>query len=118
MCVNDFWKIILISSLLIQLGCSNRIYEQPSDKYPFGAKMKALLGDNLKIVNSLSKAELGAMAGAKIGLILSPVTGGASIAIGGIVGAGIGAVALGVGGGFAGSYGGTQVARKYTGVCD
>lgn len=63
-------------------------------------------------------AELGAMAGAKIGLILSPVTGGASIAIGGIVGAGIGAVALGVGGGFAGSYGGTQVARKYTGVCD
>ncbi|MDC4255585.1 hypothetical protein NQ622_16680 [Acinetobacter baumannii] len=56
-CVNDFWKIILISSLLIQLGCSNRIYEQPSDKYPFEAKMKALLGDNLKIVNSLSKAE-------------------------------------------------------------
>ncbi|WP_212511741.1 hypothetical protein [Acinetobacter seifertii] len=56
-CVNDFLKIILISSLLIQLGCSNRIYEQPSDKYPFEAKMKALLGDNLKIVNSLSKAE-------------------------------------------------------------
>ena len=57
-CVNDFWKIILISSLLIQLGCSNRIYEQPSDKYPFETKMKALLGDNLKIVNSLSKAEV------------------------------------------------------------
>ncbi|TPT10604.1 hypothetical protein FJU71_19465, partial [Acinetobacter baumannii] len=56
--MNDFWKIILISSLLIQLGCSNRIYEQPSDKYPFEAKMKALLGDNLKIVNSLRKAEV------------------------------------------------------------
>ena len=45
-CVNDFLKIILISSLLIQIGCSNRIYEQPSDKYPFETKMKALLGDN------------------------------------------------------------------------
>ncbi|HCT5803997.1 TPA: hypothetical protein OT167_003079, partial [Acinetobacter nosocomialis] len=29
-----------------------------SDKYPFEVKMKALLGDNLKIVNSLSKAEV------------------------------------------------------------
>ena len=33
-------------------------YPQPSDKYPFEVKMKALLGDNLKIVNSLSKAEV------------------------------------------------------------
>ncbi|ARG17736.1 hypothetical protein B7L44_14715 [Acinetobacter nosocomialis] len=56
-CVNDFWKIILISSLLIQLGCSNRIYEQPSDKYPFEAKMKALLGDNLEIIDSINKYE-------------------------------------------------------------
>ena len=40
------------------MGCSNQIYEQPSDKYPFEVKMKALLGDNLKIVNSLSKAEV------------------------------------------------------------
>jgi len=55
--VNDFWKIILISSLLIQLGCSNRIYEQPSDKYPFEAKMKALLGDNLEIIDSINKYE-------------------------------------------------------------
>ncbi|HGW4397576.1 TPA: hypothetical protein ACNIEX_000264 [Acinetobacter nosocomialis] len=55
--MNDFWKIILISSLLIQLGCSNRIYEQPSDKYPFEAKMKALLGDNLEIIDSINKYE-------------------------------------------------------------
>ena len=56
-CVNDFWKIILISSLLIQLGCSNRIYEQPSDKYPFEEKMKALLGDNIEIIDSINKYE-------------------------------------------------------------
>lgn len=41
--MNDFWKIILISSLLIQLGCSNRICEQPSDKHLFEVKMKVLL---------------------------------------------------------------------------
>lgn len=58
------------------------------------------------------------IAGAKIGLILAPATGGTSIVLGGVVGAGIGAVLLGVGAGFAGSYGGTTIARKYTGVCD
>lgn len=63
-------------------------------------------------------AEWGAIAGAKIGLILAPATGGTSIVLGGVVGAGIGAVLLGVGAGFAGSYGGTTIARKYTGVCD
>ncbi|MFL9476384.1 hypothetical protein ACKER9_11440 [Acinetobacter baumannii] len=57
-CVNDLWKFIFIFFSLIQMGCSNQIYEQPSDKYPFEVKMKALLGDNLKIVNSLSKAEV------------------------------------------------------------
>ncbi len=57
-CVNDLWKFIFIFFSLIQMGCSNQIYEPPSDKYPFEVKMKALLGDNLKIVNSLSKAEV------------------------------------------------------------
>jgi len=54
--VNDFWRIILIFSLLVQIGCSNGIYEKPSDKYPFEAKMKALLGDNLENLNSFHKA--------------------------------------------------------------
>ncbi len=58
----------------------------------------------------------GTIAGAKIGLILAPTTGGTSILLGRVVGAGIGAVLLGVGSGFAGSYGGTTIARKYTGV--
>lgn len=61
-------------------------------------------------------AEWGAIAGVKIGLILAPTTGGTSILLGRVVGAGIGAVLLGVGSGFAGSYGGTTIARKYTGV--
>ncbi|MDC4652933.1 hypothetical protein NQ836_17275 [Acinetobacter baumannii] len=40
------------------MGCSNGVYEQPSNKYPFEAKMKILLGNNLEIVNSLRKAEV------------------------------------------------------------
>ncbi|MEB6479296.1 hypothetical protein [Acinetobacter vivianii] len=52
------------------------------------------------------------------GLILVPVKGGTSIVLGEVVGAGIGAVLLGVGAGFLGSYGGTTIARKYTGVCN
>lgn len=63
-------------------------------------------------------AEWGPIAGAKIGLILAPATGGTSIVLGGVVGAGIGVVLLGVGAGFAGSYGGTTIARKYTGMRD
>ncbi|MDC4617339.1 hypothetical protein OHV66_17990 [Acinetobacter baumannii] len=41
-------------------GCSGSggIYPQPSDKYPFEVKMKALLGDNIEIVNSIRKAEV------------------------------------------------------------
>lgn len=38
-CVNDLWKFIFIFFLLIQMGCSNQIYEPPSDKYPFEVKM-------------------------------------------------------------------------------
>ena len=55
--MNDFWKIILISSLLIQLGCSNGVHEQPSNKYPFEEKMKVLLGNNLEIIDSINKYE-------------------------------------------------------------
>ena len=52
------------------------------------------------------------------GLYGGTITGGTSILLGRVVGAGIGAVLLGVGAGFSGSYGGTTIARKYTGVCD
>ena len=54
-------KLSLAAFMLFTFtGCGGGggIYPQPSDKYPFEVKMKALLGDNLKIVNSLSKAEV------------------------------------------------------------
>jgi len=53
-----FFIILLFLSLSVQVGCSGTIYEQPSDKYPFEAKMKELLGGDLQIVNSLRKAEV------------------------------------------------------------
>lgn len=41
------------------VGCnSNKIYDEPSDKYPFDEKMKTVLGENLEVVNSLQRAEV------------------------------------------------------------
>jgi hypothetical protein len=40
------------------MGCSNRVYDQPSNKYPFELKRKELFGDNLEMMNSLYKAEV------------------------------------------------------------
>lgn len=56
--MRNLLKLIFSFSLLIQIGCSNGVHEQPSNKYPFEEKMKVLLGNNLEIVNSLHKAEV------------------------------------------------------------
>ncbi|MDQ9027761.1 hypothetical protein [Acinetobacter nosocomialis] len=56
--MKNLLKLIFLFTLLIQMGCSNGVYEQPSNKYPFETKMKVLLGNNLEIVNSLRKAEV------------------------------------------------------------
>jgi len=56
--VSNLFRYIALFFLFLQVGCSNRVYEQPAYKYPFEVKMKALLGDNIEIVNSLSKAEV------------------------------------------------------------
>ena len=53
--LNNLTLVVFI--LFIFTGCGE-IYSQPSDKYPFEVKMKALLGDNLEIVNSIRKAEV------------------------------------------------------------
>lgn len=47
------WIIITL------MGCSsNKIHDEPSDKYPFEEKMKTVLGENLEVVNSLNRAEV------------------------------------------------------------
>ncbi|EHU1360586.1 hypothetical protein Q5X71_10740 [Acinetobacter baumannii] len=56
-CVNDLWKFIFIFFSLIQMGCSNQIYEPPSDKYPFEVKMIDFFGNNIRIVDSINKYE-------------------------------------------------------------
>lgn len=49
----------LICSMVALVGCnSNKIYDEPSDKYPFDEKMKTVLGENLEVVNSLQRAEV------------------------------------------------------------
>jgi len=61
-CVSDFvrnlFKSIVLSTLFLQIGCSEKNYEQPSDKYPFENRMKELLGNDIEIIDSLRKAEV------------------------------------------------------------
>ncbi|MFW1838282.1 hypothetical protein ACG9XS_06810 [Acinetobacter gyllenbergii] len=51
-------KSIVLFILFLQVGCTDAIYEQPSDKYPFENKMKELLGSDIEIIDSLHKTEV------------------------------------------------------------
>lgn len=55
--MRNLLKLISSFSLLIPIGCSNGVHEQPSNKYPFEEKMKVLLGNNLEIIDSINKYE-------------------------------------------------------------
>lgn len=56
-CVSNLFRYIALFFLFLQVGCSNGVYEQPAYKYPFEVKMKALLGDNIEIIDSINKYE-------------------------------------------------------------
>ncbi|RKG39541.1 hypothetical protein [Acinetobacter rongchengensis] len=48
-----------ICIIITLMGCSsNKIHDEPSDKYPFEEKMKTVLDENLEVVNSLNRAEV------------------------------------------------------------
>ncbi|MDC4559718.1 hypothetical protein NQ760_15605 [Acinetobacter baumannii] len=55
--MKNLLKLISSFFLLIPIGCSNGVHEQPSNKYPFEEKMKVLLGNNLEIIDSINKYE-------------------------------------------------------------
>ncbi len=44
-----------ITTILLLVGYGSSVYEPPSDKYPFENKMKELLGNQIKIINSLKR---------------------------------------------------------------
>ena len=43
---------------IVLIGCGNKVYNEPLDKYPFEDKMKSVLGKNLKVIDSLKRAEV------------------------------------------------------------
>lgn len=51
-------KLFLTVITLVTTGCSDRIYEKTNDQYPFQSKMKQIVGNDIKIVNSLNRAEV------------------------------------------------------------
>jgi len=55
--VSNLFRYIALFFFFLQVGCSKGVYEQPVDKYPFEVKMKALLGDNIEIIDSINKYE-------------------------------------------------------------
>ncbi|MBO3658122.1 hypothetical protein J5N55_08485 [Acinetobacter haemolyticus] len=60
-CVSDFvrnlFKSIVLFPLFGQIGCSDQIYEQPSDKYSFKIQMIELLGSDIDVIDSINKHE-------------------------------------------------------------
>ena len=55
--MSNLFRYIALFFFFLQVGCSKGVYEQPVDKYPFEVKMKALLGDNIEIIDSINKYE-------------------------------------------------------------
>lgn len=49
---------ILLVVVGLSAGCSDKVYEQKSDKYPFEKKMKSILGENLEVIDSIRRAEV------------------------------------------------------------
>ncbi|WP_336955317.1 hypothetical protein [Acinetobacter johnsonii] len=54
-----FYRLkFLLFIVLPLMACSDRIYEQPSDKYPFTSKIKEVLGsNNVEIIDSINRSE-------------------------------------------------------------
>lgn len=50
-------NVILVVAGL-SAGCSDKVYEQQSDKYPFEKKMKSILGEDLEVIDSIRRAEV------------------------------------------------------------
>ncbi|MEQ1066152.1 hypothetical protein ABLB96_08085 [Acinetobacter sp. XH1741] len=55
--MSNFFRYIALFFLFLQVGCSNGVYEQPKDKYPFKGKMIEFLGNDIEIIDSINKYE-------------------------------------------------------------
>ncbi|MDO7228296.1 hypothetical protein [Acinetobacter nosocomialis] len=61
-CVNKFlmkkiFSVLVLIFFILQVGCCKQIYKEDADKYMFLIKMKQVVGNDVKIVNSLNRVE-------------------------------------------------------------
>lgn len=61
-CVNKFlmkkiFSVLVLIFFILQVGCCKQIYKEDAEKYMFLIKMKQVVGNDVKIVNSLNRAE-------------------------------------------------------------
>ncbi|OCZ53675.1 hypothetical protein [Acinetobacter seifertii] len=55
--MKKIFSVLVLLFLILQVGCYIRTHKEDADKYMFFIKMKQVVGNDVKIVNSLNRAE-------------------------------------------------------------
>ncbi|MDC4732320.1 hypothetical protein QDV88_06570 [Acinetobacter baumannii] len=55
--MKKIFSVLVLLFLILQVGCYKRTHKEDADKYMFLIKMKQVVGNDVKIVNSLNRAE-------------------------------------------------------------
>ncbi|WP_151812751.1 hypothetical protein [Acinetobacter nosocomialis] len=55
--MKKIFSVLVLLFLILQVGCYKRPHEAAADKYPFFIKIRPVVGNDIKIVNSLNRAE-------------------------------------------------------------
>ncbi|WP_368581101.1 hypothetical protein [Acinetobacter baumannii] len=55
--MKKIFSVLVLLFLILQVGCCKRTHKEDADKYMFLIKMKQVVGNDVKIVNSLNRAE-------------------------------------------------------------
>ncbi|EHU1360584.1 MULTISPECIES: hypothetical protein [Acinetobacter calcoaceticus/baumannii complex] len=55
--MKKIFSVLVLIFFILQVGCCKQIYKEDADKYMFLIKMKQVVGNDVKIVNSLNRVE-------------------------------------------------------------
>ncbi|MDK4793392.1 MAG: hypothetical protein OC189_15375 [Acinetobacter sp.] len=55
--MKKIFSVLVLIFFILQVGCCKQIYKEDAEKYMFLIKMKQVVGNDVKIINSLNRAE-------------------------------------------------------------
>ncbi|HCA4923645.1 hypothetical protein ACT40Y_02900 [Acinetobacter baumannii] len=55
--MKKIFSVLVLLFLILQAGCYKQTHKEDADKYMFLIKMKQVVGNDVKIVNTLNRAE-------------------------------------------------------------